>query len=159
MKKTTKLVLAGASIVTGAFATYYLIKKRREVKKIALEYLDKIFNAEDAKKIKDDANKRTIIGFNVEDSVLLYQTPENDIKALYLLEDKEETCRIYIPSESTYTTFSILYGEENVEYLMEINDFATEDDYSFEIGIYCSKTGKFIDALAYDAQANVFIKE
>ena len=160
MNKNTKNILIGVGALAGIVATILLIKRRYEAKKRIISELEDVFSANtNLKKIVEDAQKRDVIGFNVEDSILYYQTQDNNIVAFYLLEDREEICRIYIPSENKYSTFSEQFEHEDVSYLLEVNDFDYENDYDFEIGVYSAKTGKFLDALVYDVEANVFIQE
>lgn len=153
MKKSTKLAIVSTTAVASAFAAIYLLKNKKNTKpnNLALE-------SEELNKCAEYLT-RTVIGYNIDNNVLLYQTRDNNIKAIHILEDKEEVCRIFIPSENAYTTFSVLFGDKEVSYLLETNDFELDENYTFEIGVYCSKTGKFIDALVFDSEANVFIKD
>lgn len=160
MNKNSKNILIGAGALAGIVGTILLIKRRYSAKKRSLSELeDMCLVNTNLKKIAEGAHKKDIIGFNVEDSILYYQTQDNNIIAFHLLEDREEICRVYIPSENKYSTFSELFENVDVSYLLEVNDFDYEREYAFEVGVYSNKTGKFLDALVYDVDANVFIHE
>lgn len=154
MKKSTKIIAASTVVaVAGALAAIQLIKKQKNI------VTKKLATKSNETNESGDYLSRVVIGYNIDNDILLYQTNDNNIRAAHILEDKEEVCRIFIPSENTYTTFSVLYGDKEVSYLLETNDFTIDENYTFEIGVYCSKTGKFIDALVFDSEANVFIKD
>lgn len=153
MKNSTKVAIISTTAVASAFAAIHLLKNKKKNKIKNLKFKSDELND------SLDYLTRIVIGYNIDNNILLYQTRDNNIKAVHILEDKEEVCRVFIPSENAYTTFSVLFGDKEVSYLLETNDFEMNENYTFEIGVYCSKTGKFIDALVFDSEANVFIKD